>query len=74
MNAQIKQILNDVGLDVQHGGIILAKHVSAGWALEKFAELLIKECAKIADDGYASDNLGNGIQGYQLLRHFGVEE
>lgn len=42
--------------------------------LEKFAELIIRECAKIADDGYASSNFGNGIAGYQLLKHFGVEE
>ena len=41
--------------------------------LEKFAELIIRECAKIADDGYASSNFGNGITGYQLLKHLGVE-
>ena len=41
--------------------------------LEKFAELIIRECAKIADDGYASSNFGNGIPGYQLLKHLGVE-
>lgn len=42
--------------------------------LEKFAELIIRECAKIADDGYASSNFGNGITGFQLLKHFGVEQ
>ena len=41
---------------------------------EKFAELIVKECAKVADEGYASDNFGNGICGAQLLEHFGVEE
>jgi hypothetical protein len=41
---------------------------------EKFAELIVRECAKIADDGYGSAHFGNGIAGYQLLRHFGVEE
>ena len=41
--------------------------------LEKFAELIIRECAKIADDGYASSNFGNGITGCQLLKHLGVE-
>ena len=34
----------------------------------------LKECAKIADDGYASSNFGNGITGCQLLKHFGVEQ
>ena len=42
--------------------------------LEKFAELIVKECAKVADDGFASSNFGNGIAGHQLLKHFGVEE
>jgi len=41
---------------------------------EKFAELIIRECAQIADDGYGSDHFGNGIAGYQLLKHFGVEK
>ena len=40
---------------------------------EKFAELIVKECAKVADDGFASSNFGNGITGHQLLKHFGVE-
>jgi hypothetical protein len=40
----------------------------------KFAELIVKECAKVADDGFASSNFGNGITGQQLLKHFGVEE
>lgn len=43
-------------------------------AMEKHAELIVKECAKIADDGYGSDHFGNGIAGYQLLKHFGVQE
>lgn len=41
---------------------------------EKFAELIVRECAKLADDGFASSNFGNGITGHQLLKHFGVEE
>jgi hypothetical protein len=42
--------------------------------LERFAEKIIRECAKVADDGFASSNFGNGITGQQLLKHFGVEE
>lgn len=42
--------------------------------IEKFAELIVRECAKVADDGFASSNFGNGITGHQLLQHFGVEE
>lgn len=39
----------------------------------KFAELIVHECAKIADDGYGSDHFGNGIAGYQLLQYFGFK-
>ena len=42
--------------------------------IKKFAELIVRECAKIADDGFASSNFGNGITGDQLKKHFGVEE
>lgn len=42
--------------------------------LERFAEKIVRECAKVADDGFASSNFGNGITGHQLLKHFGVEE
>lgn len=41
--------------------------------IENFVELIVRECAKIADDGYGSDHFGNGISGYQLLQHFGIE-
>lgn len=39
---------------------------------QKFAELIVRECAAVADKGYASDNFGNGITGTQLLKHLGV--
>jgi hypothetical protein len=40
----------------------------------EFAELIVRECAELADDGYGSTNFGNGICGAQVLKHFGVEE
>ena len=40
----------------------------------RFTELIVRECAQIADDGFASSNFGNGITGQQLLKHFGIEE
>lgn len=47
---------------------------ASDYNIEKFAELIIKECAELADDGFGSAHFGNGIAGYQLLQHFGVEE
>ena len=35
--------------------------------LEKFAELIVQECAEIADKGWAAP-------GIQIKEHFGVEE
>ena len=39
----------------------------SGDELEKFAELIVRECAKVADGGWADP-------GHQIKQHFGVEE
>jgi len=57
-----------------HDSMAVAPSIESVAKARKFAELIILECAKIADDGYGSDNFGNGIGGYQILEHFGVEE
>lgn len=41
---------------------------------KKFAELIIKECAKIADEGFGSAHFGLGISGKMLKDHFGIKE
>ena len=60
----------------------LAKQAGAGWddkyhwyvgsvAMEKFAELIVKECCEVAHCNFHVDGLTLG----QILReHFGVEE
>jgi hypothetical protein len=43
----------------------------AGWMWEKkFAELIVKECAKVADDNF---NKGFCPVGDYIKQHFGVE-
>lgn len=42
--------------------------------IQKFTELIIKECAKIADDGFGSAHFGLGISGKMLKDHFGIKE
>ena len=37
---------------------------------EKFAELIVKECGRVADDAY---DRGLLTQGGAILKHFGVE-
>ena len=51
----------------------------AAWCakdLEKFAELIVRECAKVLDDKLANPNGANMAycDGSDLLEHFGVEE
>ena len=57
-----------------HDSMCVAPSIESVAKAQKFAELIIKECAEIADDGFASSNFGNGITGQQLLKHFGVKE
>ncbi len=67
MNERIRELAHGAGLLTYNPEGVPTK-------LKKFAELIVRECAKVADDGFASSNFGNGITGHQLLKHFGVEE
>jgi len=47
--------------------------------LEKFAELIVRECAGITDDNLIPDHpitgaVYDGIQSKKILEHFGVKE
>lgn len=43
--------------------------------LEKFAELIVRECAKAADEGLAEVTMkGPEWPSYYIKKHFGVEE
>lgn len=50
MNEKFKTLLEDVGLGIQHDGIVLTKPTVASEALEKFAELIVNECIKAVDN------------------------
>jgi hypothetical protein len=41
---------------------------------EKFAELLVRECAKAADEGMAQVTMRVEWPSYHIKKHFGVEE
>ena len=60
MNERIKELIKQVGTDVS------SKWMSVD-NTEKFAELIVRECAEIADKGWAAP-------GIQIKQHFGVEE
>ena len=63
MNERIKQLANDAGLLVHNPNGVPTK-------LEKFAELIIKECADWVDEQDES----RCPWSRDLLRHFGVKE
>ena len=65
MNERIKQLAVEAGMIVgEPNGFdmtrLMPKEV-------KFAELIVRECAEIAEAGWAAP-------GIQIKRHFGVEE
>lgn len=45
-----------------------------GHQLEKIVELVVRDCAKLADEGHGSHHFGLGIAGYQVLERYGVKE
>lgn len=59
MNERIRQLAHEAGLPTYNPEGIPTK-------LEKFAELIVKECADIANGGWAEP-------GHQIKQHFGVE-
>ena len=67
MNERIKQLWEDNDtIEVCYPEQGSPVSVSAT-TLEKFAELIVRECADIADKGWAAP-------GIQIKQHFGVEE
>jgi hypothetical protein len=65
MNNRIKKLAEQAGM------IIVDDEFSTyGKFAEKFAELIVKECADISDASFH-----NGSAGYlAILKHFGVED
>jgi hypothetical protein len=59
MNERIRELLEQVGVKF----VVMPKDTE----YEKFAELIVRECAKVADGGWADP-------GHQIKQHFGVEE
>jgi len=66
MNKRIQELMKQAGTDTS-GKWMGVEHA------EKFAELIVLECAKIADEGCGSACFGLGINGAMLKEHFGVE-
>ena len=77
MNARIQELAREAGLDLIHGRFMTASQ-------EKFAELIVAECAELCTDPYHCGDAGTG-DGFGITaadtrceklikKHFGVEE
>jgi uncharacterized coiled-coil DUF342 family protein len=69
MNKRIKELINEATSFKE--GLIEGKHDIEEFDKEKFAELIVRECAE-----YMNEFADNGDQrnSNDLLKHFGVEE
>jgi len=70
MKEQIAKLANESGFDVDKTGTF--GNYSEMHRLEKFAELIVRECVKTGKELYDECEPWGGIEG--LYEHFGVEE
>jgi len=67
MNEQIRKLAHEAGLPTYNPEGIPTK-------LEKFAELIVRECAQVADQWVNDEDNGHNLVSDRLRQHFGVEE
>ena len=78
MNERIKELLEHVRVNEQierlakESGCTIDKLGFGEGNLEKFAELIVEECANVADENYI--HRGSRTCGLAIRLHFGVEE
>jgi len=67
MNEKIKELAEQAGI---------ATYYPAGIAerLEKFAQLIVRECVDIADETALGETTYGWMVGNKIKKHFGVEE
>ena len=76
MNEQIKKLIEQAGIESYQAKLLVNTDeegkASSKWEipLEKFAELIVKECA----DFVAAGEFGDSGTAKELKEHFGVEE
>ena len=64
MNERIRELAEQAGWDNHHSKF--------DTRIEKFAELIVRECAKQVDNYW--DEFENGYADKKILEHFGVEK
>lgn len=71
MNEKIKELVEQAGFIVDNGKICAMKQDNT-IEFEKFAELIVRECADQVDDYFC--DFYNRTAAEQIKQHFGVEE
>ena len=81
MNDRIAELLAKLDIDLYTDeGVMMTKILVSPKDMRQFAELIVKECAWIANDpapsvyDHDSYKLGRKFAGIDVLKHFGVEE
>ena len=69
MNERIKELALQAGFKTDRIG-----HLFGGDDIEKFAELIVKECADIAEKRYSDYPSDDRLLSDAVKRHFGVKE
>lgn len=69
MNERIKELALQAGFKTDRIG-----HLFGGDDIEKFAELIVKECADIAEKWYSDYPSDDRLLSDAVKRHFGVKE
>ncbi len=73
MNERIREIIEQAGFEEKDGHIsIQGVYMFNTHRMEKFAELIVEECANVADENYI--HRGSRTCGLAIRLHFGVEE
>jgi len=72
MNERIKELAEQAGFKVnwQHEDVQAIKMAR----FEKFAELIVQECSRIADDWVNNEDNGKNYPSDKIKEHFGVKE
>ena len=73
MNERIKELALQAMTYVTHNP--KANKLNSGDMFdEKFAELIVRECARVADQWVNDEDNGHNLVSDRLRQHFGVEE
>jgi len=71
MNERIKKLIELAGISVRG---YYDETGSTPLELQKFAELIVRECADVLDNRIAPPSHPMNSLGYRLKEHFGVED